>query len=191
MGKGGFGMLAQVERMRDTANRWGDKIGALRSQRGFKKTPTGRNEFGESISGDFGVRLPKDPSQAPRIREGIAQMRDTMRREVSDIRKQVRDLRSQGRNRDADDLVEANWKQAESEVMRFRDQYRLYRGSAQQRLLDQAIRSNVYKLKTMEELAGMRSPSPRRDFDQPSTRKPGETRGRKRRTLPPGDGLFY
>lgn len=189
MGKGGRSSVDQIKDIRDSVTRWADKIGG-RAQRGFKKTPTGKNVFGESITGDFGARIQKDPSQAPRIRETIANIRSTMRDDVAEIRKQVRDLRASGRRRDADDLIEAHWKQADAEIMRYRDQYQLYRGSAQERAVDQAIRSNVYKVKVMEELAGIRPPMPKRDFDKVSTRKPGETRGRKPKPLPPNEGWF-
>lgn len=190
MGKGGLSSVDQVKQIRDRVSSWASKISGGRSQRGFKNTPTGKNVFGESITGDFGARIRKDPSQAARIRESVANIRNMARQDVAEIRKQVRDLRDQGRRRDADDLIESHWRQAESEIMRYRDQYDLYRGSAQERSLDQAIRSNIYKLKTMEELAGIRPPAPKRDFDKISTRKPGETRGRKSKPLPPGEGWF-
>jgi hypothetical protein len=118
----------------------------------FGNVPFGKNEFGQKVRGKFGERLRPDPSQQQAIEQSMKNIRLFNTEQMNRIERRYDRLQRTNPSK-AQDYLDKNYLRAQQQLDSFRDQARLYRGTAQEPVLDQAIKSTLNRLHLIEKLS--------------------------------------
>ncbi len=112
----------------------------------YEEVPSWNGLFGQQIEGEYGPRMREEKELRPLINESIQKIRDSVREQVRNIR----DASEQITDRTRQDYLDNAWISTESRLTDLRDQFVLYRHTPIEPVLNQAIKSEVYKLKKIE-----------------------------------------
>ena len=127
-------------------------IGTFGRQK-FNEVPSGRNNFGEAVTGQYGTKLARSTGDYLQINQSRSRIREEAATQRSNIYEAAGNLQGQSRQDYLDNIAIG----LDQDLVDLRDQYILYgSNSVQSRALDQAIASKVHLLNEVEKLAGYR-----------------------------------
>ena len=114
----------------------------------YDQVPEWDGLFGEQVQGEYGPRMREDKEFKPRINESILKIRESVREQVRNIKETSYQITDRTRQ----DYLDNAWVSTESNLTDLRNQFILYRHTPIEPVLNQAIKSEVYKLKQIESL---------------------------------------
>lgn len=112
----------------------------------YDEIPEWDGLFGQKVEGEFGPRMREEKEFKPLINEAVYKIREATREEVKNVREQLWHIDRNQRQ----DYLDQSWINVESKLTDLRDQFVLYRHTPIEPVLNQAIKSEVYKLKQIE-----------------------------------------
>jgi hypothetical protein len=119
----------------------------------FNEVPTGRNNFGDAVIGQYGAKMARFTGDYLQINQSRSRIRQEAASQRSNIHEAVSYLNGQTKQDYLDNIAI----DLDQDLLDLRDQYILYgTNSAQSRVLDQAIASKVHLLNEVEKLSGYR-----------------------------------